>query len=970
MAAKDPSQKLNVLEEEDEEKEQAEQETATHELAQELDIPPEEAADDVIELPDGSVVVNLQETRAPFEDDPHYANLAEKLEQEILHTLAVDYLDFIRIDKEARVDRDKQYEEGIRRTGMGEPQPGGNPKEGGSKVGSPLLAEAVIEFAARSAKELIPSGDIVKTNIRSQENNKDLLEKADRKAAFLNWQLNESCEEYRAELEQLLTQLPLGGSQFLKWFYNHDLHRPQCEWVPIDKIYLPFGAADFYTAGRVTEEEMVSMDRLQMRIDQGLYRQIDGIDSDYDYGTATTDEDHEDTRSETASHKIEGKARPEKDIDGMRTIYHVYCFLRLKEDPQTKGERAPYLMVIDEESKDLLALYRNWEAGDKRRRKLDWLVEFKFIPWRGAYGIGLPHLIGQLTAAATGALRALMDAAQNSNFPGYVSLKSGLSGVTDRIEPNQIVEIGSDTGVDDVRKAMMPIPFPQPSPVLLQLLELISNDAKNIIGVAEEKIADVNANTPVGTTQALMESSGRVLSSIHARLHRAQCKSLKILSRLNYWYLDEMENESGSRVEVRDFASNDLVSPVSDPNIFSETQRLSQAQAVMQLYQAAKDPSIYDERTIHKKILEAMKIPYAQEILPDPDGIVESNPVLENLQMSMGKLAAAYPDQDHIAHMYTHLTYAMDPNYGSNPLIGPALAPKMLQHLKQHFELHYLQSMRDAVKRDDPQGDDIFDLHEEKPLSIMAQQSIMMIATKVSEQNKDLFTDILKCISELQQKVAKAEQGKQQNIINSDPASAVLMQTSKEKLAFEAQKAQQDSQLRQAENAAKAQTELGNLGNKVDELQGKLETDRMVDANKNATAVAISAMNNESRERTEAIKLGVQATSELAAYEHERMMAANAAVTQAQQQMQVHGLDIEKQNMQNQHELVQGMAQNGIPGPAAPPAPPPAPTAAPMPAPNMAGGGLIDEQMKKALGGDELTKDPVIDHLLNKGPKR
>jgi len=329
--------------------------------------------------------------------------LAEEFDEDILEALANEYLDLIDVDKESRKQRDKQYEEGLRRTGLGKDAPGGATFDGASKVVHPIMAEACVDFAASSSKELLPPEGVVKSSIKG---NADRIkeEVADRKVSFLNWQLSEQIPEYRDEMEQLLTQLPLGGSQFLKWRFDTEQKRPLCEWVPIDAILLPYASTNFYTAQRVTEVQDITEDVFLQRVEQGIYRDID---SQYTSDAAINDM----TLATKANNKIEGRDDPGKNIDGLRRIYEITCFMRLEDDSLTDGRRAPYILTIDESTGKVLALYRNWEANDEKLEKLDWYVEFKFIPWRGAYAIGLPHLIGGLSAALTGALRALLDAA-------------------------------------------------------------------------------------------------------------------------------------------------------------------------------------------------------------------------------------------------------------------------------------------------------------------------------------------------------------------------------------------------------------------------------------------------------------------------------------------------------------------------------------------------------------------------------
>jgi len=733
-----------------------------------LGLDSDEVEQEVIELEDGSVVVNFTPKESPRDNPEFYENLAEVFDISILDDLATEYLDFIDVDKEARSERDKQYEEGLRRTGLGKDAPGGATFDGASKVVHPIMAEACVDFAASSAKELLPPDGIVKSNIKGEA---DRLkeETADRKVSFLNWQLTEQVPEYRDEMEQMLTQLPLGGSQFLKWRFDGEQKRPTCEWVPIDNILLPYASTNFYTAQRVTEVQDITEDVFLQRVEAGTY--VD-IDSEYSSDAPLTDQ----TKAAKANNKIEGKQEPSKNIDGLRRVYEITCFIRLEDDPLTDGRRAPYILTIDETTGKVLALYRNWECNDEKLEKLDWYVEFKFIPWRGAYAIGLPHLIGGLSAALTGALRALLDAAHINNSQTMLKLKGGrIGGQSDRIEPTQVLEIEGAPGVDDVRKLAMPLPFNQPSSVLFNLLGWLTDAAKGVVTTAEEKIGDVNSNTPVGTTQALIEQGAKVFSSIHARLHRSQAKSLAIISRLNHWYLDEMDNQSGTEIEIRDFASNNDVRPVSDPNIFSETQRLAQNQALLQMA-TSSPPGMFDLRAVYRRILGQLKIPAIDEVLPNPLGAKESNPALENVSMTMGRPAAAYPDQDHLAHIKIHLEYANNPAYGGNPVIGPVFAPHALEHIKQHLTLHYLQSMRACVAQASG-GKDTLELHQEKPLDIDSQQALALASQMVSEDSQKILGQYIQQIQGLSQKVQQAQQAQQQQVANSDPTAQVILKT-------------------------------------------------------------------------------------------------------------------------------------------------------------------------------------------------
>ena len=862
----------------------------------------EDLSEEVIELDDGSVVVNFKPKDGPLKNPDFYVNLAEELDEDVLDQLADKYLDLIEVDKEARKERDKQYEDGLRRTGLGKDAPGGATFDGASKVVHPVMAEACVDFAASSSKELLPPDGIVKSKIqgiidRARE------EVAIRKTNFMNWQLSYQIPEYRDEMEQLLTQLPLGGSQYLKWRYDLEQKRPIPEWIPIDNMILPYAATNFYTAERATEMQDVTEDIFRQRVEQGIYRDIENLD----LASSDLDEQNQ-TRSKQANDKIEGISAPSKNVDNIRKIYEITCYERLEDDPETEGKRAPYILTIDETSGKVLSFYRNWESGNEKLTKLDWVVEFKFIPWRGAYAIGLPHLIGGLAAALTGSLRALLDAAHINNSQTMLKLKGGrMSGQSDRIEPTQVVEIEGSPGVDDVRKLAMPLPFNQPSSVLYNLLGWLTDAAKGVVTTAEEKIGDVNSNTPVGTTQALIEQGSKVFSSIHARLHRSQAKSLQIISRINHWYLEEMDNQSGEEIEVRDFASNTDVEPVSDPNIFSETQRLAQAQTVLQLANAA--PQLYDVRAAHRRVLKQLKVPNIEEILPDPEGVKESNAALENVAMSMGRPAAAYPDQDHLAHIKTHLAFIQDPNFGSSPIIGPTITPIMLDHLKQHITLYYLAQMRDYVAQASDEGKDIFKLNEERPLDQDAQQALALAAEMVSQDAAEVFKTATPIITQLVQKVQQAHQAQVQAAAEADPTAQVIMKTQMAETQRKAQETQAKLQAQIQQQQQNFQLEVSKLQAQVQELAVKYDTQTKIDANKNATDIALANINNAAKERIASITAGAQFDSMQAQLEHEQNMSAVEAINAAEADIRQHGISVEQEMFQRQADQVKSQIE-------------------------------------------------------------
>ncbi len=746
---------------------------------------------DVEELEDGSAIVTMGDYQGPEENPDFYENLAETINLFDLEKIGMRYLDLIEKDKEAREKRDKQYEEGLKRTGLGDDAPGGANFFGASKVVHPVMAEACVDFASRAIKEMFPPDGPVRTKILGEVTD-EKTETAERKRDYLNWQLTEQMVEFRDEQEQLLTQLPLGGSQFMKIWYDDKKRRPCAEFVPIDNILLPFAAVNFYTAQRVTEQQDITGWEMQQRIDRGLYRDISLI---------RASAEPEQTASEKANNKIEGKSWDDNE-DGLRRVFHIYTWLSIDDDPVTNGESAPYILMVDELESKVLGLYRNWEEGDEAMEKLDWIVEFKFIPWRGAYAVGLPHLIGGLSAALTGALRALLDTAHINNSATMLKLKGArISGASQQIEVTQVTEVESAPGVDDIRKIAMPMPFNPPSEVLFKLLGWITDAAKGVVTTAEEKIADAKSTMPVGTTQALIEQGAVVFSSIHARLHESQRRVIGIVGRLNRWYLDEQKRGdmvAELPIKKEDFKRNSDIVPVSDPHIFSETQRVAQMQSVLQL--STQFPAIFDQRAVVNRMLKQLKIPNVNELIPNASKPAEMNAADENSAMALGRPAFAYPRQDQLAHIQAHLAFALDPALGSNRLIAPKYIPNALEHIKQHMMLWYTSQMSTYVQGDTGVQ---FGKYEDSKLVKQIDNAIALASTHLSMDTEEVFAGLLPALEQLGQMM---QQFKPAPPPMDGEAQAVLqasMAETQRRAAEDQARLQFDSQKFQAEMAQK-----------------------------------------------------------------------------------------------------------------------------------------------------------------------
>lgn len=630
-------------------------------------------------------------------------NLADHMSDHVLNDLSMKYMTLIEESIEARKKRDEMYDEGLKRAGLGGPAPGGAEFEGASRVTHPVLAEAYVDFSASAMKELFQPNGPVRTQIIGEQTEKK-IDRATRKCEYMNWQLTKEVPEYRSELEILLTQLPAGGSQFLKLYYSHSLGRIVADFVGVDEFILPYNAKGFKRAPfkfhRMTKNEF----DMNEDVNAGLYRDVSVMMSDPNDGESKT---------QTQTHKIEGKDfNWGANENGEFILFEGTCYEDSFDDPKRpEGRQCPYIITLDEGSNKVLSIYRNWEEKDDKCDDIPYMVEFKFIPWRGAYGIGLPHLIGDLAAALTGSLRALLDSAHIQNAAAGIKLKGRPGGETISASPTQVSEIDAMAG-DDIRKIYMPLQFNGPSPVLLQLLGYLTSAAKGVVSTSEEKIADAGSQMPVGTVMALIEQGAKVYSSIHARLHRAQEEALTIVHRLNYRYMPnkvKFGEDDNDYVTREDFKGPLDIYPVSDPDIFSETQRYAQMQAIMAM--AEKNPPAWKMNVLYERMLKLMKVPDYKELLTQPPKPKPTNPAAENVMMAMGTPAAVFPEQDHLAHLQVHLDFLKSPLFGMSVTVGLKLIPAMLEHIKQHMLFYYADCMRLEGRQN--AGED---------LSIMAQK--------------------------------------------------------------------------------------------------------------------------------------------------------------------------------------------------------------------------------------------------------
>lgn len=763
---------------------------------------------DVEDTDDGGAIVKIgpDEEEAAVETD-FYGNLLEardvSIPQSFLDKLASDLIEAVDADIESREGRDKQYEEGLRRTGIGNDAPGGASFNGATKTVHPMITKSAVDFEARAVKELFPAGGPVKTHIVGEET-PERLEKANRKAAHMNWQLRFQIPEFRPSLEQLLTQLPMGGVQYQRWVYVPRKKRPVPNFVPVDKMIIPFAAESFYTAERRTFIEDITQLEFDQRVRDGLY-----IDDPVLTMGATPPER---TKAQEATDRIEGKEPDGLNKDGLRRVYETEVELDLSEwDHRAGGEQRPYIVRVSKVDNKVLGLQRNWELDDEKFDAMIWTIEWPFIPWRGSMPIGLAQMIGGLSAAATGSLRALLDSAHINNFPGLVKLRgTGQGGQSVTFEPMQVNDLDGPVGADDIRKVLMAVPYNEPSLVLYQLLGFLVQEAESVVRTTFEDLAEQKQDMPVGTTLALIEQGMAVMSAIHLRLIDAMQKTLQVLHRINRMYVtdDEIRDETGQLLAKRDDYQGPLdVIPVADPNIFSEVQRFAQMQVIAD--RAEKRPALYNQRKVELMILERLKFPNPEQLLVAPPDPKELNAVNENVAATLGRPITAFPEQDHLAHIQAHLDFLFSPFFGMLQPIAIKLFPAMVQHLVEHIVLWYASRVYEHASA--AAGTDFSDLLKFKDPETRKEvdRALALASTLVIDEAQEVLARMPEAIKKAMEIVQHFQSMQQQ-----DPAAAAM-------IAVEKIKGQNQQALEDKKQAGKAQELSATLGAQAQNAQAE-----------------------------------------------------------------------------------------------------------------------------------------------------
>ena len=637
-----------------------------------------------------SMEINITDEEISFDEPmeeeeeqiPFDANLVDFLDDSVLGSLSSQLLNAVDNDKESRKEWEKTYTDGLKYLGMRFDEQRSQPFEGSSGVIHPILAEAVTQFQAQAYKELLPAQGPVKTQVIGQRNMNTEMQ-AERVCEFMNYYIMNEMPEYDPDLDQLLFYLPLSGSAFKKVYYDAAKNRPVSKFIPAEDILVPYEATDLLGAERVTH--IVSMSSNEVRKLQltGFYADVDLQDGQ----TTTRDEISKEID------KISG-VEPDYTGDEQRKLFEIHTVAEIEgfEDMDDEGEptglKIPYIITIDDSSQQILSIRRNYEPEDPLRNKINYFVQYKFLPGLGFYGLGLSHMIGGLSKASTSILRQLIDAGTLSNLPaGFKARGIRIRDEASPLQPGEFRDVDAPGGA--LKDSLMPLPYKEPSNVLFSLLGLLVDSGKRFAAIADMNIGDSNAAMPVGTTVALLEKGTKVMSAIHKRLHYAQKNEFKILAKIFQEFLPPVypyETGSGVKeVKIEDFDRRIDVIPVSDPNIFSMSQRVIMAQELLTMVQS--NPQLHGPQGIYeayRRMYAALGVDNIETLLmPPPDNTPK--PVdagIENSGLLQGIPQQAFPEQNHEAHVEAHKSLFLTQAVMMNPQLQSVIIAHVMQHLQ------------------------------------------------------------------------------------------------------------------------------------------------------------------------------------------------------------------------------------------------------------------------------------------------
>jgi|TARA_R100000654_G_scaffold38557_1_gene64314 hypothetical protein len=702
-----------------------------------------EAAEEVAEQPndveiteneDGSVDIDYDPNAvAPEGGDEHYANLAEFLPDDVLGKMASQLYGNYQDYKSSRKDWERSYREGLDLLGF-KYDNRTEPFQGASGATHPVLAEAVTQFQALAYKELLPADGPVRTQILGMPT-PDKEQQSQRVKEFMNYQIMDQMKEYEPEFDQMLFYLPLSGSTFKKVYYDEVEGRAVSKFVPADDLIVPYTATSLDDAEAIIHRIKISENELRKQQVAGFYRDVE-----LKPGQVREDE------LQQKENELEGRTKSGRDDDVFTLLeYHINLdiegFEDVGADGLPTGIKLPYIVTIEENSREILSIKRNYEIGDQKKNKIQYFVHFKFLPGLGFYGFGLIHMIGGLSRTATAALRQLLDAGTLSNLPaGFKQRGIRIRDDAQSIQPGEFRDVDAPGG--NIRDAFMMLPFKEPSQTLLNLLGVVVNAGQRFASIADLQIGDGNQSAAVGTTVALLERGSRTMSAIHKRIYAALKNEFKLMARVFKLYLPQeypYDVVGGQRmIKQTDFDDRVDILPVADPNIFSQTQRISLAQTELQL--AASNPQIHNQYEIYRNMYEALGVKNIDKILIRPQPPVPKDPALEHIDALAGRPFQAFPGQDHRAHITAHLNFMGTNIAKNNPVVTASLEKNIFEHISLmaqeqseiefRDELAQLQQMQQAAQMN-PQ---------------MAQQTqieIKMLSEKIESRKAVLIAEMM-----------------------------------------------------------------------------------------------------------------------------------------------------------------------------------------------------------------------------------
>ena len=626
---------------------------------------------------DGGVIVDFDPmAMVGLDDGDFYRNLAEELDDRELGRLSSELLSEFDANKSSRSEWEDAYSKGLELLGYNYEERT-MPFRGATGVTHPLLAEAATQFQAQAFNELLPPSGPVRTQIIG-EKTRENEEQAYRVKEFMNYYITNVMEEYTPEFDQMLFYLPLAGSTFKKVYYDEAINRAVSKFVPAEDIVVPYGASDLDSCENITQVVKMTLNDLRIRQVMGFYRDIPVIPAQGAEDEITGE-----------INKLDGVEPSNLDYDCTLLECHVNLDLEGFEDTGEDGEptgiKVPYIVTISEDSGQVLSIRRNFKEEDDVKKKIQYFVHYKFLPGFGFYGLGLIHTIGGLSRTATAALRQLIDAGTLSNLPaGFKARGLRVRDDEEPLQPGEFRDVDAPGGA--IRDSLMPLPFKGPDTTLFQLLGFVVDAGRRFATITDMKVGDGNQQAAVGTTVALLEQGSRVMSAVHKRLHYGMRQEFKLLARVMSEYLPQeypYAVAGGNRaVMQQDFDDRIDVVPVSNPNSFSQAQRISMAQAQLQM--AMQAPQIHDLHEAYRRMYEALGVNDVDKILiaPSSDDPIPKDPAQENIDALDSVQLKVFEGQDHDAHILTHLTFGTSGTLQALPQSAISLQKHVMEHVK------------------------------------------------------------------------------------------------------------------------------------------------------------------------------------------------------------------------------------------------------------------------------------------------